>query len=268
MRFLAISAVCLAAVFANAEEMVLHGQKLTVDQHGEVYPKGATLGLDDIARLASSNEVAQAKIEVVKEVQKAIEREVGLVVETLTGVNAYAYVDDFIESLGGVSAVSTNAQCHIAKLQVGARHEIIDGVDYFAHDLFYYFTEPMNNTPYINFQEAIAVGSTNTWEKIELQDAVYLGTCTIDGIEYENCYRSTVWTLAALDKCFYRVNCEVSAPVGDGTTFDILGGITINGDKGDTKRFHGVNHEGKTETLHFVGGLLIKITDYQPEEEL
>lgn len=265
-QWLVVSAVCLAAVFANADEMKPFGQKLMVDQHGEIYPKGATLGLDDVAELAMSNKLNEAKIETVKEVQASTRREVDLVVKTLTGVNAYAYVDDFVESLGGVSGVNTNAQCAIAKFEVGARHEIIDGVDFSAHDLFYYFTEPMNNTPFIQFQTALKIGETNVWDKIELQETVYLGTATIDGIEYENCYRSTVWTLAALDKCFYRVKCEISPPVGDGSTFDIFGGITLNGDKGDTKKFHALNYQGETNTLHFVGGLLKTIGPYEPEE--
>lgn len=266
MRWLVVSVLCLTAAFGVADEMKPFGQKLMVDQHGEIYPKGLTLGLDDIANLAMSNKLNEAKIETVKEVQASTRREVDLVVKTLTGVNAYAYVDDFVESLGGVSGVSTNAQCAIAKFEVGARHEIIDGVDFSAHDLFYYFTEPMNNTPFIQFQTALEAGKTNSWEKIELQDTVYLGAYAIDGIEYENVYRSTVWTLASLDKCFYRVKCEISPPVGDGSTFDIIGGITLNGDKGDTRKFHALNYQGETNTLHFVGGLLKTIGPYEPEE--
>lgn len=254
-----------AILLAAAPQMF--GQKLMVDQHNEVYPKGAVLGLSTVAELASSNQVAQAKIDIVREVQAATTREIDLVVDTLTGVNAYAYVDDFVESLGGVSAVNTNSTCHIAKFIIGARKEIIDGVSYSAQELYYYFSEPMNNTPYIAFQPALESGSTNEWEKMELQDVEYLGTATIDGIEYENAYKSTVWTLTEMDKCFYRVKCEISAPQGDGSTFDILGGITLNGEKGDTQDFHAVNYQGGTNTLQFVGGLLKTIKDYEPEEE-
>lgn len=263
--FAVIFALHIGLLPAFADEPLL-GVKLMVDQHGEIYPKGATLGLSDIAELASSNKLAEAKIEIVKEVQKETSREVDLVVKTLTDVNAYAYVEDFVESLGGVSAVSTNCTCAIAKFAVGARHEIIDGVDYAAHDLYYYFTEPVNNQPYIQFQEALKTGETNTWDKIELQETVYLGTHEIDGLTYENCYRSTVWTLAALEKCFYRVKVEISAPIGDGSLFEIFGGIRLNGDVGATEKFHGVNFEGSTNTLHFAGGLLKKITPYEPEE--
>lgn len=265
-RFAVMCTVVLVAIAAFADNGKLFGQKLMVDENGEVFPKGAVLGLSDIAALAASNELAQAKIEIVKEVQASTSREVDLVVDTLTGVNAYAYVEDFVESLGGVSGVSTNCQCAIAKFVVGARKEIIDGVEYSAHDLYYYYTEPINNTPYIQFQESLAVGETNTWDKIELQESVYLGTAEIDGLTYENCYRSTVWTLASLDKCFYRVKVEISAPVGDGSTFDIIGGITLNGEKGADRKFHGINFEGGTNTLHFAGGLLKDITGYEPDE--
>lgn len=265
-RLAVICAIVALAMPLFGQGESLLGVKLMVDQNGEVYPKGATLGLSDIAALAAASQLAEAKIEIVKEVQAETAREVDLVVKTLTDVNAYAYVEDFVESLGGVSAVNPSNTCSIAKFAVGARHEIIDGVDYAAHDLYYYFTDPVNNTPYIQFQEALKTGETNTWDKIELQETTFLGTAEIDGIAYENCYRSTVWTLAALEKCFYRVKVEISAPVGDGSMFDIFGGITVNGEKGATQKFHGLNHEGGTNMLHFVGGLLKDITEYQPDE--
>ena len=256
----------LALVASVASGETFFGQKLMVDQNNNVYPKGSVLGLSDIAELASSNQVAQAKIDIVKEVQESTSREVNLVVGTLTGVNAYAYVEDFVESLGGVSSVSTNATCNIAKFIVGSRKEIIDGVSYSAQEVYYYFSEPMNNTPYVTFQTALESGATNEWDKVELQDIQYLGETVIDGITYENAYKSTVWTLTSLDKCFYRVQCKVSAPIGDGSTFDIVGGITINGDKGDTMEARCMGPNGSVNVLDFRGGLLFKNTVYTPEE--
>lgn len=244
----------------------LFGQKLMVDQNNNVYPAGSVLGLSQVAELAASNQIAQAKIDMVQEVQESTSREVDLVVGTLTGVNAYAYVEDFVESLGGVSAVSTNAACYIAKFQVGARKEIIDGVSYSCQELYYYYNEPMNNTPYITFQSALETGSTNEWDRVELQDITYLGTYTLDGIEYENMYRSDVWTLTDLDKNFYRVDCEVSAPSGDGSTFDVVGGITIGGEKGDTEEFRCMGLGGNVIVLTFKGGLLVRKEEYTPEQ--
>ena len=242
------------------------GQKLMVDQNNNVYPEGAVLGLSQVAELAASNQIAQAKIDMVQEVQESTSREVNLVVGTLTGVNAYAYVEDFVESLGGVAAVSTNAACYIAKFEVGARKEIIDGVSYSCQEMYYYFTEPMNNTPYITFQTALTEGESNEWDRVELQDITYLGTYTIDGIEYENVYRADIWTLTEMDKCFYKVQCEVSAPSGDGSTFDVVGGITIGGEKGDTEEFRCMGLGGNVIVLTYKGGLLIRKDEYTPEE--
>ena len=73
--FAVIFALHIGILPAFADEPLL-GVKLMVDQHGEIYPKGATLGLSDIAELASSNKLAEAKIEIVKEVQKETSREV------------------------------------------------------------------------------------------------------------------------------------------------------------------------------------------------
>lgn len=255
--------ILLAVILAALPE--LFGQKLMVDQNNNVYPSGAVLGLSQVAELAASNQIAQAKIDLVQEVQESTSREVNLVVGTLTGVNAYAYVEDFVESLGGVSSVSTNATCNIAKFVVGARKEVIDGVSYSCQELYYYFSEPMNNTPYITFQSALEPGVTNEWEKIELQDITYLGTYTIDGIEYENVYRSDVWTLTEMDKCFYRVQCKVSAPSGDGSTFDVVGGITIGGEKGDTEEFRCMGLGGSVIVLTMKGGLLVRKEEYSAE---
>jgi len=246
------------------------GQKLMVDQYGEVYPRGLIPGLGELANLVSSQQVAQAKIDIVREVQESTSREVNLVVETLTGVNAYAYVEDFVESLGGVAAVSTNATCNVCKLQIGARKEFIDGVSYSAQELYYYFSEPMNNTPYITFQSALTPGMTNEWEKVELQDTTNLGTAIIDGIEYTNAYKSVVWTLTELDKCFYRVQCKISAPQGDGSTFDIIGGMKINGEKGMVGSLNLLAwdpvHSNKIDTLTWDGGLLMKVQEYIPPQ--
>lgn len=259
----ALAAWALAAVAAPE----FFGQKLMVDQNGDVLPKGNVPGMSEIAALAASNEVAKAKVDVVQEVQEATSREVNLVVDTLTGVNAYAYVDDFVESLGGVQGVSTNASCRIAKFQIGARKETVDGVEYSAQELYYYFTEPMNNTPYIAFSTTLAAGETNAWEKVELQEPTYLGTAEVDGVEYDNLYKSTVWTLAALDKCFYRVQCKVSAPTGDGSTFDVVGGITVNGQAGATASLVAAGWGGVTNVLEFEGGLL-KAVRVATEEDL
>ncbi len=252
------------SISCRAEEFF--GQKLMVDQHNEVYPRGSVLGLSSVAELAASNKVAQAKIDAVQEVQASTSREVDLVVGTLTGVNAYGYVEDFVESLGGVSSVSTNATCHIAKFEIGAKKEIIDGVSYSAQELYFYFSEPMNQTPYITFMPSLEGGATNEWEKMELQDVTYLGTATIDGIEYENAYKAVVWTLTDLDKCFYRVQCEISAPMGDGSTFDVLGGLTVSGEKGDTGEYVCMGPDDLVNVLVYKGGVLMKVERYASAE--
>ena len=99
-RLAVICAIVALAMPLFGQGESLLGVKLMVDQNGEVYPKGATLGLSDIAALAAASQLAEAKIKIVKEVQAETAREVDLVVKTLTDVNAYAYVEDFVESLG------------------------------------------------------------------------------------------------------------------------------------------------------------------------
>ncbi len=245
------------------------GQMLMVDENGEISPKGYTLGLDDLARAQATQAVVQASVDAVKAAQEAASKEVDQIVETLLGNNAYAYVNDFIESLGGVKAVDTNATCQIIKFDVGTVRETIDGVSYSRCDLYYSFSDQMNNAPYVVMMPSLEGYKTNEWTRIELQNTEYLGTYTENGVTWENAYRSYVWTLTELEQCFYRVNCKISAAAGDGSTFDIQGAIRINGETGDTSTFTAVNYQGQTNDLVFVGGLLkeIKLHEEQEEEE-
>lgn len=260
-----------ASLHAGAEVISPYdiGQMLMVDENGEISPKGYTLGLDELARAQATQAVVQASVDAVKAAQDAASKEVDQIVDVLLGDNAYAYVNDFIESLGAVKAVDTNATCQIIKFDVGTVRETIDGVSYSRCDLYYSFSDEMNNTPYVVMMPTLDGYETNEWTRIELQNTDYLGTYTLDGVTWENAYRSYVWTLTELEKCFYRVNCKISAASGDGSTFDIQGAIRINGETGDTATFTAVNYQGQTNDLVFVGGLLkeIKLHEEQAEEE-
>jgi len=242
------------------------GQKLMVDERGKIVPEGYAVGISDIAEAVASQQVVQATATVVREAQKAAADEVDAVVDSLLGVNGYAYVDDFVESLGGAATVSTNATCRIIAFNVGTVRETVDGVSYSRCDLYYYFSEPMNQTPYVVMMPTLEGGATNEWTRVELQNTQSLGTYVLNGVTYENAYLSYVWTLTELEKTFYRVKCEISAAAGDGSLFDVVGGISVNGEPGDTATFTAVNYQGATNDLVFVGGLLKTIRPHEEEE--
>ena len=260
----AISAIALAE---DIQAPYQQGQMLMINERGKIVPEGYAVGISDIAEAVASQKVVQATATVVREAQKAAAEEVDTVVDSLLGVNAYAYCDDFVESLGGAASVSTNAQCRIIQFQVGTVREIIDGVSYSRCDIYYYFSEPMNQTPYVQMMPTLEGGATNEWTKVELQNTQALGTYVHQGVTYENAYLSYVWTLTELEQTFYRVNCEIKAAAGDGTVFDVVGGITVNGDKGDTATFVATNYQGQTNDLQFVGGLLKRITIHEENAE-
>lgn len=265
-RALAIIAALTCAIAFAAEVLAPYqqGQKLMVDERGKIVPEGYAVGISDIAEAVASQQVVQATATVVREAQKAAADEVDTVVDSLLGVNAYAYVDDFVESLGGAATVSTNASCRIIAFNVGTVRETVDGVSYSRCDLYYYFSVPMNQTPYVQMMPTLEGGATNEWTKVELQNTQSLGTYVLNGVTYENAYLSYIWTLTELEQTFYRVKCEIGAAAGDGTLFDVVGGISVNGERGDTATFTAVNYQGETYDLVFVGGLLKTI---RPHEE-
>ena len=261
---LAVAAgICVAAGMngcdARADEPA-EAQFLMVDENGNIVPEGYTLGIDQIAQAAASVATASNRAVAVAEAVQASQEIVEDVTEVLVGTQSYGYIDGFVVSLGGAAAVSTNAACRIVKFEAPSGvAESVGGVDYAACEIYYYFTEPMNSTPYIKWKTAL---TNETWEVVELQDIQYIGSGTIDGVPYSNLYHSTAYIPASLASAFFLAYCEVSAADGDGSMLPIWGGIKING----IDAFTGSVTNGGFEFV-YQGGLLMAAPREVEEEE-
>lgn len=231
-----------AAVMARAD-----GQFLMVNEDGEITPKGYTLGLDQIADTAAAVGLASNRVAAVAEATAASRDIVSNLTEVLVGNNTFGYIDGFVVSFGGVAAVSTNAACRIVKFQVDAE----TNGDMSGHYIWYCFTEPMNSTPYVKWKSAL---SDDTWNIVPTQDLVHYQDGTyLDGVPYNNLYRSTAWMNSSLSRAFYMAYCDIATPDGDGSAFPIVGPITIQGESG----FSGaVTNDNAVFT--FVNGLLMR----------
>ena len=244
-----VAAVALS--FSLAADTPAAGQYLMVDEEGRISPPGYTLGIDQIAAAAAQTAAASNRVMAVAEATEASEAVVSNLTEVLVGNVSFGYIDGFVVSFGGVAAVSSNASCRIVRFDVAQEHKTVGGVPYSGHYLWYYYSEPMNSVPYIKWKTAL---SATEWEVAEQDGAISYGTATLDGVTYENLYRSTAWTPSSLDAAFYMAYCDVSTPEGDGSVFPIHGGITINGQTG----FSGaVTNEGAV--FSYSGGLLMGI---------
>ena len=251
-----VVSVAMNGCTARADEPPV--QYLMVDENGNIVPEGYTLGIDQIAQAAASVATASNRAVAVAEAVQASQEIVEDLTEVLVGTQSYGYIDGFVVSLGGAAAVSTNAACRIVKFEAPSGvAESVGGVDYAACEIYYYFTEPMNSTPYIK-----TALTNETWEIVELQDIQYIGSGTIDGVPYSNLYHSTAYIPASLASAFFLAYCEVSAADGDGSMLPIWGGIKING----IDAFTGSVTNGGFEFV-YQGGLLMAAPREVGEEE-
>lgn len=254
----ALLAVCafvvgglLCAMLVNADE-AQRAQFLMVDEEGNISPQGYTLGIDQIAAAAAETAAASNRVAAVAQATAESAAIVSNLTEVLVGNVSFGYIDGFVVSLGGAAAVSSNATCRIVRFDVAQESKTTGGVAYSGHHIYYYYSEPMNSVPYIKWKTAL---TDEEWTVAEQDGAVSYGTATLDGVTYENLYRSTAWTPSSLDRAFYMAYCEVSTPEGDGSLFPIWGGITINGQSGFTGAI-----TNETAVFTYQGGLLMGIT--------
>ena len=252
------AAVALNGCAARADTPA-QAQFLMVDESGNIVPEGYTLGIDQIAQAAADVATASNKAEAVAEAVQASQEVVEALVDVLVGSTSYGYIDGFVVSLGGAADVSTNATCRIVQFEApGGVAETVGGVDYAACEVWYYFSEPMNSTPYIKWKTAL---SEETWEIVELQDITYLGSATVDGVPYSNLYHSTAYIPASLSSAFFLAYCDVAAADGDGSMLPIWGGIKMNG----IEAYSGAVTNGGFEFM-FQGGLLMSAPREVEEE--
>ena len=247
---------------ARADDAPMTGQYLMVDQHGNIVPQGYTLGLDQIASIAASQAAASNRTLAVQEATASARGVVSNLTEVLVGNNSFGYIDGFTVSFGGTAAVSSNATCQIVKLEINAWNNggltNINNTACAGHYIYFYYSEPMNSTPYIRWKRALGA----EWEIVPCQDIVaYPDGTTLDGQPYSNLYRATVYIDATLSSAFFLAYCEISEADGDGSVMNIQGGITISGSAGFTGTIQRTGADTVTYDFVYKGGLLMSVSE-------
>ncbi len=254
--------IVFAIQVAQAAPGFTQAQYLMVDENGRIVPEGYTLGLDQLAEAAAEVAAASNRTIAVNEATDAARSVVSNLTEVLVGNNSFGYIDGFTVSFGGVANVSTNADCQIVKFEVNAWNDggttNINGVACTGHYIYFYFSEPMNTTPYIKWKRAL--DGTNDWEVVECQDIVHYPDGTVlDGQAFNNLYRATAYTDATLAQSFYLAYCEIAAADGDGSMFNVYGGLRINGETGITGDVLRLGAGSVTNVFTYKNGLLMAI---------
>lgn len=250
---LLLTLLFLGPCAAYAEVDVPTGHFLMVDENGRVFPENYAVGISDIAEAEATTAAAAAKAEAVQEAADevtAIVDDIALMIEGETVM--YGYIDGFVLSLGGAVSVDPDAVCYITEFTMGEKITSGEYAGYTPAYIQYGYNTPMNNTPVIYWRSTLDDGGE--WQSVTVQESEQIvGSVEMDGVTLDNMYQGTIYIPSESEKPFYKVFCSVNAVSGDGSTFPIVGGITINGKTGYT----GVVTNGIYE-FTYEGGLLMQ----------
>ena len=204
-------------------------QVISVDQHGNIEPAGYVAGLSDIARAEAQAIVALQFGELLSQSFVAASNVVSDVTSALTGAHGFAYVTGHVVSFSGAVQVSTNAAAYIIFLDLGGAgiNVMTNGAVHDGHYVWHHYTESMNSTPWIKYKQVL--GTTNSWEFVELQATEEFTDHTLNGVHYDTIYRTTVWLPKIYSTAFFMAFCEVLPGGQAGAPLDIQTGLTIDG---------------------------------------
>ena len=165
----------------------------------------------------------------------------------------------FVVSFSGAVVVDTNAMSYIDYLQLGSAGTITtNGVPHTGHYIWHHYTATMNTTPFIKYKRAL--DATNSWSFAEFQSTDQYNNVTVNGVHYDVIYRSTVWMPTEYNSAFFMAFCEVYPGGQAGAPLDVVGEITIGGEKLLADVY--TNENGRVET--HVSGLLKKVEYVTP----
>ena len=230
-------------------------QTVSVDQYGRIEPAGYIAGLSDIARAEAVTAAATQAVAITQATMLGASNVLRDVVTMLTGTYGFIYVTGHVTSFSGAIVVDTNVMAYIDYFQPGlAGAMTTNGVEYTGHYLWHHYTSVMNTTPYIKYKRTI--DATNEWTFVELQSTDYFDNVDVNGIHYDTIYRSTVWIPTAYNNAFFQAFCEIIPGGQAGAPLDIVGEVTIGGERMLTQIF--TNSTGRIET--YVSGLLKEVS--------
>lgn len=226
-----IALLALLASFAVAQPPVPQAY-LMVDQHGNIVPEGYAAGLTEIAQNEAQAAAVAAAAQAVRDATASASNTVDDIVGVLTGAIGFGYVTGHTVSIGGVVEVSTNATAQIVFVEFGKIATNINAVAHTGHYIWHAYSEQMNSMPAIKYGTNLE--EKNEWEFVEYQSTSEFTSHTVNGVEYEKVYRSTVYLPSTLDSAFFLAFCEIMGGGSAGGMFRVENGFSIGGKTGFT----------------------------------
>ena len=246
-------AVLSAAVFAAyGENRTGQPEILTVDRQGNFNNTNVVGNVADFAAAKAQEKITEEAAMVAHAVATNCERIVDEgIAEMQRGANI-EYSDGFVWSVGAFS-ISSNAACNISSVAFNQSvRKAIDGVQHFAADFYYWFTEDIGAyVPEVRYMRNL--NATNSWVMCEQEEPIgpYPTNITAQ-IRVEYAYSCRTWIPVAYASAFFKVFVDSAAP-GTGATIDLVGKIK-DGFTGDLE-FE--LKDGSWLVLHVAQGLIV-----------
>ena len=248
---LATLAFLAAVISASAEDRTGHPEALTVDRLGRFCNSNVVANVADFASAKAQEKITEEAATAAHTVATNCERIVDEGIAEVQRGAKIEYSDGFMWSVGAFQ-ISSNAACNIHKfIMQQSTRKTIGGVQHFACDIYYWFTEDIGSyVPEIRYMRNL--GGTNSWVFCEQDDPVGPYPTNITAaIRVEYAYHCRTWVPVSFASAFFKVFVDSTAP-GTGAVIDIIGKVK-DGFTGDIE-FELVDHSWLI--IHVDGGII------------
>lgn len=253
MKMMLATLAFLAAVLpADAEDRTGQPQILTTDRQGNFSDTNVVANVADFAAAKAQEKITEEAAKVAHAVGTNCTRIVDEGIAEMQRGAKIEYSDGFVWSVGAFS-ISSNAACNITSVSFNqSTRKTIDGVQHFAADFNYWFTEDIGAyVPEVRYVRNL--NATNSWVVCEQEEPVGpFPTNITPVIRVDYAYSCRTWIPVAYASAFFKVFVDSAAP-GTGATIDIIGRIK-GGFTGDLE-FE--LKDGSWLVLHVEEGLIV-----------
>ena len=250
-----LAAMLIALAFmlpAYGEDRTGQPEILTTDRQGNLSDTNVVANVAEFAEAKAQERITEEAAKLAHAVGTNCTRIVDEGIAEMQRGAKIEYSDGFVWSVGAFS-ISSNAACNISSVSFNqSTRKTIDGVQHFAADFNYWFTEDIGAyVPEVRYMRNI--NATNSWVVCEQEEPVGpYATNITPVIRVDYAYSCRTWIPVAYASAFFKVFVDSAAP-GTGATIDIIGRIK-GGFTGDLE-FE--LKDGSWLVLHVEEGLIV-----------
>lgn len=207
---------------------------VTVDQHGNISHPDVVATVSDVARARAQAEIAEAAANAAVAAAEEIGRVVDQALSSITAGKAVIYRSQWVDSFGTAVVISEGNKPVIYEFSqpsgVDNATKTIDGTAKTckAWDLYFGFKETIGTiVPRVRVSSDLGTATADWTEWSAVDNLGNAPSYTdADDITYSFCYHYRVWIPTDWNAQFVIVYVNGESAEGDGSTLDIVGGIT------------------------------------------